>query len=449
MESGYDVLVVGGSSAGLYFAEKMAEQGYKVLIAEKGSKERLGKRYDIFHIEKKTFERFNMPFPEQGSPEFVTKFSKVVSRSAKDRYPKSVTNEVFVMHRHEFMNRMKDSAINAGVEYIHNAEFVSPVFDENGKLSGANISHQGKVHQVKARLTVDASGIPSVVRTSLPDGYGVENFKIDQKKKFFVVLYYVSLKNPEKDRVNVTCGWPYYKTWIAPQHDKDGAILGVGANLSYDYAEKCFKRFEKNARLPEYKLNYVEKGCTPYTRPTYSFAADGFLAVGDAACLTNPWSGEGTTAAWVHAEIAADIAGEALKDKGIVAKEGLWQINKRYYAGQGAEFARNLALLPAVVGCTPEENDYQFEKSIIFKSDDDKEGNIMLDILRGVLTRRIKLSTFINIISAAGIGEKIYKHYMNYPSDIAGFGKWANRAEKLWSKTKNMADLAEKDPLSK
>ena len=70
------------------------------------------------------------------------------------------------------------------------------------------------------------------MRTLLPDGYGVENFKIDARKKFFVVLYYVNLSNPEKDRVEETCGWPYYKTWIAPQHDKDGAILGVGANLS-------------------------------------------------------------------------------------------------------------------------------------------------------------------------------------------------------------------------
>ena len=107
----------------------MTKQGYRVLVAEKGSEESLGKRYDIFHLEKKTFEHFNMPFPKDGASEFVETFSKVISRSAKDRYPKSVTNEVFVMHRHEFMNRMKKSAIEAGVEYIHNAEFVSPSYN--------------------------------------------------------------------------------------------------------------------------------------------------------------------------------------------------------------------------------------------------------------------------------------------------------------------------------
>ncbi len=448
MKDKYDVLVVGGCSAGLFFAEKMAEQGYKVLVVEKDGEDSLGKRYDIFHIEKRTFAEFNMPEPQKEDSEFVATFSKVISRSAKDKYPKSVSNDVFVMHRHEFMLRMKESAVSAGVEFIHNAKFVFPLFDENGTLSGGNIVHDGKTFEVKARLTVDASGIPSAVRTLLPDGYGVENFKIDARKKFFVVLYYVNLSNPEKDRVEETCGWPYYKTWIAPQHDKDGAILGVGANLSYDYAEKCFKRFEQNAKLPAYELNYVEKGCTPYTRPPYSFVSRGFMALGDAACLTNPWSGEGTTAAWVHARIAAEEAGRALKNDGLAAKEDLWQVNKRYYAGQGAEFARNLALLPAVVGCTPEENDYEFEKSIIFKSDDDKEGNIMLDILKGVFKGGIKFSTFINIISAAGIGQKLYKHYHNYPASSKGYKKWVKRADKLWNKTKNMADLAEKDPLA-
>ncbi len=322
----------------------------------------------------------------------------------------------------------------------HNAKFVFPLFDDKGKLEGGNVIADGKTYEIRARLTVDASGISSVVRTLLPDGYGVENFKIDQRKKFYVVLYYVKLNNPEKDRVTKTCGWPYYKTWIAPQHDRDGAILGVGANLSYEYAEKCFKRFEQRAKLPEYKLNYVEKGCTPYTRPPYSFVSDGFIALGDAACLTNPWSGEGTTAAWVHGKIAAEEAGKALKNDGIVSKEALWQINKRYYEGQGAEFARNLALLPAVVGCSPEENDYEFEKGIIFKSDDEPEGNIIQDILKGVFKGRIRIWTFVNIISAANIGEKIFRHYQSYPRSSKDFNKWARTAGRLWGKTQNMAE---------
>ncbi len=449
MKDKYDVLVVGGCSAGLYFAEMMAKQGYKTLVIDKDSQNETGKRYDIFHLEKASFAKFEMPEPKEGDSEYVATFNKVISRSAKDNYPKTAANDVFVMHRGEFIKQMEKNAVSAGVEVKHNAKFVFPLFDDKGKLEGGNVIADGKTYEIRARVTVDASGIPSVVRTLLPDGYGVENFKIDQRKKFYVVLYYVKLNNPEKDRVNETCGWPYYKTWIAPQHDRDGAILGVGANLSYEYTENCFKRFEQRAKLPEYKLNYVEKGCTPYTRPPYSFVSNGFITLGDAACLTNPWSGEGTTVSWVHGKIAAEEAGKALKNDGIASKESLWQINKRYYEGQGAEFARNLALLPAVVGCSPEENDYEFEKAIIFKSDDEPEGNIIQDILKGVFKGRIKIKTFVNIISAANIGEKIVRHHQSYPRSSKDFNKWARTAGRLWGKTKNMADLAEKDPLFK
>ena len=450
MKDKYDVLIIGGCSAGLYFAEKIAEQGYDVLVVEKDDESEVGDRYDIFHIEKKTFAEFEIAEPQNGDPEFVTTFNRVISRSAKDKYPKAVSNDVFVMHRHEFMNKLKSSAISKGVEVIYNAKFVSPIFDNDMVLAGGKIIQNEKDFEIHARLTVDASGIPSVVRTSLPDGYGVENFKIGSRDKFYVVLYYVKLDNPNKDRVTETCGWPYYKTWIAPQQDKDGAILGVGANLSYDYAEKCFARFTQNAKLPEYTLSYIEKGCTPYRRPPYSFVGDCFIVLGDAACLTNPWSGEGTTAAWVHAKIAAEIAGTALKNDTFVSKETLWEINKKYYEGQGAEFAQNLSLLPAVVGCTPEENDYEFEKSIIFKGDDDKDnGNIMIDILKGVFAGRMKLSTLIDILKAASIGKKIFTHYRRYPRNFSGFDEWVNKANKLWAKTNSMANLAEKDPLSK
>jgi hypothetical protein len=68
---------------------------------------------------------------------------------------------------------------------------------------------------VNARLTVDASGIPAVVRTSLPENYGVETFVTGPRDQFYVVLHYIKLKDPVKDKVTTTTTWPYYKTWLA------------------------------------------------------------------------------------------------------------------------------------------------------------------------------------------------------------------------------------------
>ena len=46
----YDILVVGASTTGCWFAEKMASQGFSVLVIEKEEPENVSRAYDIFHI---------------------------------------------------------------------------------------------------------------------------------------------------------------------------------------------------------------------------------------------------------------------------------------------------------------------------------------------------------------------------------------------------------------
>ncbi|KAA6375070.1 MAG: hypothetical protein EZS28_029405, partial [Streblomastix strix] len=66
--------------------------------------------------------------------------------------------------------------------------------------------------------------------------------------------------------------------------------------------------------------------------------ADGLLAVGDSACLTNPWTGEGVPYAWLLCQIAAEEFGKAMKEPGIPKKESVWNVNVRYQELQGAFF---------------------------------------------------------------------------------------------------------------
>ena len=449
MKQDYDVLVVGGCTAGMYFAGLMARQGYRTLVIEKDTEEAIGRRYDIFHLASTTFERFGIAKPQPGEADLVHTFRQNTSFSALNRYPKVAQNEIFVLHRHEFMLRMKAWAQEQGAEVQTGARFEAPVYDEQGKISGAVYTHQGERKTVSARLVADASGIPSVVRTSLPEGYGMERFTLGPKDMFYVVLYYVNLTDPEKDRITQSVGWPYYKAWKAPQQDPDGAILGVGANLSYEYAEACFQRFAERIPLPQYTLQHIERGCTPYRRPPYSFVADGFVALGDAACLTNPFSGEGVTAAWLQAEIAAKEAGRVMKNGSYPTQTALWAVNKQYYDAQGAEFAQLLSMLSGALACSPEENDYEFSQSIIFKGDDETtHGSLPGKLFKGLLTGKMRISTLANLLGAAGTGAKMLRHYKAYPDSKAGYDAWAKKADALWSKTRGMADEAEKDFLA-
>jgi electron-transferring-flavoprotein dehydrogenase len=446
MKKNVDVVVAGGCSAGLYFAGLMARQGFKTLVCDRSSEEKLGDRYNIIHIAKEQFGRFGLREPDTGDPEYVAEFSRSIQKSALDRWPKNSFTTIKVLRRGPLMRRLAAWAREQGAEILFDTEYKKSLYDEKGVLNGAELNGPKGALQVHARLVADASGIPAVVRTGLPAAYGVENFTTGPRDMFYVVLRYVRLKNPERDRVTINTTWTQYKTWLAPQHETDGAIMGIGANLSYEYAEKVFRRFEKKGYLPPYELDHIEKGCTPYRRPPYSLVADGFIVLGDAACITNPWSGEGVPYGWLPGKIAAEEYGRVMKDGGFPSKEASWNINRRYMKEQGALFAKNLAMLSGATDCTDEENDYEYKHSIIYEDGAEKgKHNLALGLLGGLLSGGISAKSLGNLLSAANIGGKIEKHYLDFPASPQGFPGWIKKADALWAKSGSMAGMAERD----
>ncbi len=453
MKNHYDLVVVGAGTAGSYFAKKMADKGYSVLVIDASSNKSLGQRLDIFHIDEDYFEKHGVPKPQVGDADYVSKFDTVYSHSAFGNYPKVTDYPFIVMKLPLFLQRLKKWAEGSGVEYSLDTKFLDLVYEKD-KIAGVKVEVGGKTKTIGARLVADCSGIRSAVRSKLKPQTLVETFEISDTEKFYVVLRYVKLKYPEKDRVTRTDNYPYYKTWIAPQTDPDGAIIGVGANLSYEYAEKCFQRFARVITLPEYELEKIEKGTTPYRRPPFSFVGDGFVALGDSACITKPFSGEGITAAWNLCSIAADVASQAMQGGAYPTREALWQINVKYNHTQGADFANLLATLTGAVDATPEENDYEFKKSIVFKSDlmtrMNREfaanltfGDILAlggKVLVGLIAGKIRFKTVRALLKSVMVAGSLEKHYKAYPEQPEAFDAWQAKALKLWEQAGSMAD---------
>ena len=432
----YDVVIVGAGTAGTYFALLLAKRGVKVLVIDKDAEKDLAKRLDIFHFTSESFAEFNLEESKEGDPEFVSKFSYCYSRSALDNYEKKNFLEVHVMHLPLFIKRLRNLAIKEGAKFQFETTFADLIYDKDNRISGIKTS---KDEEIRSRLVVDASGIPSVVRRKVSDPY-IENWPIGPRDKFYVFLKYVLLDDP-KITIDRSISWPYYKGWIAPQQSKGGAIVGVGANLSTDYARKCMKKFEDSIPLPKYTLQYEEWGATPYTRPPFSFVTDGFLVIGDAACLTKPMNGEGITSAWVQSTPAADVVAYALKDNKYPTKEALWKINYLYQTKEGAEFAGLRALLVGAVAMSKEDNYYLYANGIIFKSDDEEvKGSVAGNLIKGVLKRKFSYSALSKLLKASNTGTKLTKHYKRYPLTPEGYFKWKKKALSLWEKVGSMAD---------
>lgn len=450
MES-YDVIIVGGATSGSYLAHQLSRDGHSVLILEAKSEQEVGGKYDIFHIGANDFARFGLPLPVEGE-DLAFEFTGGAAFSAFGKHGKPYGGSTTGMHMHPYTLRLNRWAQEAGAQLAYHACFEDFLYTD-GKVSGVVYEQDGQRKEACAKLVADCSGIASVARRKLPDGYGVENFEITPLDMFYVTLRYVQYAD-RVDDVHSLRSWSYYKTWEAPEADPHGAILGVGANLSFDMGEKVFADFEKAVPLPKYTLKYIERGTTPYRRPPYSFVADGFLVSGDAACLTKPSAGEGVTSSLVHLEIAAEVMSGLLRAGAPLDREHLWPINKRYNDGQGAAFASQLGTLVGAVSTNAEENDFFFEKDVIFSSKtyeamgEGKQLTFSLGelarmatkMMGGILTRRLRISTVRALLRAMGNGDKLSALYKAYPDTPEGFSAWCQQADALWQQCGTMAD---------
>jgi flavin-dependent dehydrogenase len=439
----YDLVIIGAGTSGAYLAREIAKRGHSVLVIEKNSRDKTGTKYDIFHIEEREFARLGIPRPVEGDAAWAFEFEKNYNSDPLCLYPKLQINPTVGLHLHEYTLLMNDLALEAGAEIEYEAEFVSLTFDKAGRVSGVKYIQGGEEKTAGARITADCSGINAAARTSLPDGYGIENFTPGDDDMFYVILRYVRLKNKE-DYLDSSTFWAPYKSWIAPCADPGGAIIGIGACHSFEYAERMYAEMEKTVPLPEYELVKVEMGRTPFTRSPYSLVADNFIVSGDAGCLTKSVNGEGVTSSIYMLKIAAAAIDRAFKT-GDTSKYALWRVNREYNTTQGAEFAMLRAVLTGVINAVGfDEFQYAFRSGLV---SDEILGALsgagvppkallksLYAFVLGIGGKEISKETVKAALGAVKNAAEIMIHYKNYPETPEGFEEWCAKADRLYER---------------
>ncbi len=459
MNNTYDILIVGASTTGCWFAHRMAKEGAKVLVIEKNLPDDVSREYDIFHMGEGEMERSALEIPDENNPirEFRFERSNMSSPYATVKIPGGYS-PVIGMHKHDYIMLMADRAKEKGAEFIYGASFKGFIYDENNKIIGATYKTAEGEQTVNVKLVADCSGIPSAARTKLPDSSIVENFQLTPKDILYVVLYYVTYKDKTINPADLNAFYMQYKSWFAPAGEGYDGLMGIGSFYSYDSAEYVFhNHFKKNTKVPEYDLLKTEKGMTPYHRNLFSSIDDNFIAMGDTAFLTKPTCGEGCTSSLVHGEIAADVISKLIKDNKPLTKENMWSINTRYLRSQGKEFDSMRALLKGVITISYDEAEYMFTNDLLFS--DKILGNIddginlsakdithiISGIIKGITTGKIKAKTIKNLLTALSNSGKVTKLYDTYPEKYDGFAEWRQKAEALWSQIGKVSDTCDED----
>ena len=434
-----DVIVVGGGTAGSFFAWRMAQCDHKVLVCEKQKLKQLGTGIEIIHMEKIRLEEFNIPFPNEPELIHTEDINFTYSPDMKIKVP--IRGVFFVMNMPLFMQRLHNYAREAGATFLDGAE-INEVIIDKGSLVGVRGIRNGEDFDARARLIVDASGLKAAVRTRLPENFYAENQPVPTEKCLYVCLELRS-HIPEGFPTGSN-GYMYHKAFWNRSYNDD-VVLGIGQPLSFDYAWQKHKEWAETYFGNPGVVIGKRQGVIPFTRSPLSLVGNGFMAIGDAANQNKPFSGEGVTSGFTAAAIAVNVADNTLK-KGNVTLETLWEYNHRYQTGQGAKFAASLAQLPATVELSRQDVNYLFHKGIIFTSEDFEALNknyeitfsiiklvkIALTLIWGVLCRKFSFRSLMTFLKASSQAGRIKAHYQNYPSDPAMFEMWAAKAKELW-----------------
>ncbi len=452
-----DVLVIGASTTGCWFAQKMAENGFRTLVIEKEQPDDVSRSYDIFHMGQGEMEQFGLEVPEEGDSVREFRFTGSPMISPYGEYRKSSGNlPVIGLHKHDYIMKMAEKAKKSGAKILYGAKFTELMYDEKGRVIGCEYETAEGTQQVLARIVSDCSGIPSVARTTLPDTSVVDNFKLTPIDIFYVVLYYVEYLDKNINPRDLDGFFMQYKSWSAPAGKGYDAILGIGGSYSYAYSEEVFNtQFMKNVTFPEYKVKKVEKGMTPWHRSLYSFVDDGFIAMGDAACLTKPTCGEGCTSSLVQAEIAVEVISQLLKYSDFLTKEKMWSINTRYMKAQGKDFDSMRPLLMGLVSMNFDEAEYLFANDIIFSDkilggmDDGlvigakDVADMVKGVTKGIAKSKFRAETLGKIVKGLINMIKVGTLYDAYPETPDGFEEWKAKADKLWAQIGTLSDTCD------
>jgi digeranylgeranylglycerophospholipid reductase len=308
MNQASDVIVVGAGPCGSFTALKLARLGRSVTVFEEHSK--IGvPTYCAGHLSMKGLKQMGLHAlpPEMVENVFYgANFYSPKGNEFSVHFSSPVTCAV---DRALFDEYIAEKAQSAGAS-IHLNSRVEALIFRKGFVRGAVVKHEETSENRQASVVVDAEGISSrIIReTGLPRPHNlVKGVEAEVE----------NVKDTESDAVDVYLGKNYapgFYAWLIPK--KDGkAKVGLAArtgNPKELLQKLMFKHPAASKKLGSARILKATFHPITLGGPTSQAYSNGFLAVGDVASQVKPTTGGGMIFGMTCAQVAAEVASEAL-----------------------------------------------------------------------------------------------------------------------------------------
>lgn len=363
---GNKIIVAGGGHGGITAGMLLAKHGYDVTVYEKNSRENMGHDWtDIF--DKKGFTALGLDLPDKSLWNLkhdMTFYGPAMETALHQNTP--VDQLEIQMERRDIYNYIIEHAEKAGVKFVYNCEITGAVLFGN-RVVGIKTTDG----EIFGDLVIDAAGMNSPVRQSLPHWLGIQNNSIDYEQ-FYVYRAFWN-KTAEVDDINAFKVLMLHEnklgiTWVATEEEHTDVL--IGRFMPFDMAE--VDRTMASLRKDNDSIGTeIQRGGQfvniPVRQPLGVMVADGYAAIGDSAFMTVPIIGSGIANSFKAARILADAV-IADRDNAFSA-ETLWQYQTEYYKKIGSGLAPLACVKLMLTRLEGQELDYIFRTGILNAED--------------------------------------------------------------------------------
>ncbi|ELZ79706.1 geranylgeranyl reductase [Haloferax larsenii JCM 13917] len=436
----YDIVIVGGGTAGAFAAATAADEGLRTVILERKSREEAGDIACGDAIKGK------QELPTVMDTDYVEAESftnREIRRAIFENPADSSELEVqfdkpgTVLDRRAFGTALLEEASRAGAE-IHYDTVVRDVVQSDGKIQGVTAVRDGSLVTYDASVTIDAAGALSILQDNADFSASTFDTNVDYTQ--FCSAYREIVEVP--DEIEWSDALVFKPTeelgylWYFPRSSSEiNAGLGFQMNKPPVQLVDALKR-DLNSR-PEFDDAVVTSklgAALPTRRPYDSAVAPGYVAAGDAAGHVNPTTGGGIVTAAKSAVWCTRQAISALED-GTVSEANLWEYNRKVMTNFGARFAAadlyNIAggalsveALSQIVAKIPGDNLVD-----VLGSGTSKMG---LGTKAKLLFRTVgHWDTIFDLYRVQKKAAELREHYGEYPASPSGLEQWANRRDDI------------------
>lgn len=361
-----NIIIAGGGHGGITAGMLLAQNGYTVTVYEKNSKDSMGHDWtDIF--DKNAFAAVGLEMPDKSLYKLKTDMTFYGPAMKTPLHQNTPVDELEIqMERRDIYKHIIEHAEKAGVDFVFDCEISSAILYGN-RIVGIKTSQGDKF----ADLVIDACGIDSPVRKSLPSSLGIQRETCEYEKFYVYRAFWnrtADVDDIDKFKLIMLPENKAGISWVAAEEGYSDVLIGRFEELDMAEVERSMSVMRsENPCIGKEKLRGGHFAKIPVRQPLGVLVADGYAAIGDSAFMTVPVIGSGIANSFKAARILADAI-IADTDHSYSA-ESLWTYQTEFYKKIGAALAPLACVKLMLTRLEGHELDYIFAQGILNADD--------------------------------------------------------------------------------